>query len=114
EAPYGNKPPLLLWLTALSMRAFGINSFAARLPAAVFVFLALLLLWNLVAQFYGPRAAFFSLLLFCANRIFGRAVVELNFEGMLLCGALCCMHGSILLLRGVQLKGAQWLWFGAG
>lgn len=34
--PFWEKPPLFFWLQAFSMKAFGINEFAARLPNAVF------------------------------------------------------------------------------
>ena len=30
-----DKPPLFYWLTALSMRWFGVTEFAARLPSAL-------------------------------------------------------------------------------
>ena len=30
--PFWGKPPLAFWVTALSLRLFGINEFAARLP----------------------------------------------------------------------------------
>jgi 4-amino-4-deoxy-L-arabinose transferase-like glycosyltransferase len=33
--PFWEKPPLFFWLQALSMKAFGINEFAARFPNAV-------------------------------------------------------------------------------
>ena len=33
--PYIEKPPLLYWLNALAMRAFGVNEFAARLVNAL-------------------------------------------------------------------------------
>ncbi len=33
--PFFDKPPITYWLQAASMRAFGVNSFAARLPSAV-------------------------------------------------------------------------------
>jgi 4-amino-4-deoxy-L-arabinose transferase-like glycosyltransferase len=33
---YFEKPPLVYWMTALSLEAFGQNEFSARLPAAVF------------------------------------------------------------------------------
>jgi len=33
--PFREKPPLFIWLQALSMKAFGINEFAARFPNAV-------------------------------------------------------------------------------
>ena len=34
-APFFDKPPAAYWLQAASMRAFGVNSFAARLPSAI-------------------------------------------------------------------------------
>lgn len=40
--PFSEKPPLFFWLQALSMKAFGINEFAARLPNAVFGIITLL------------------------------------------------------------------------
>ena len=33
--PFWEKPPLFIWLQVLSMRLFGINEFAARLPNAI-------------------------------------------------------------------------------
>jgi len=33
--PWFDKPPLFYWLTALSMRLFGVSEFAARLPSAL-------------------------------------------------------------------------------
>ena len=42
--PFWEKPPLFIWMQAISMKAFGISEFAARLPnvfAAFFTFLFL-------------------------------------------------------------------------
>ena len=42
--PFWEKPPLFIWMQALSMKAFGISAFSARLPnlfAALFTFLFL-------------------------------------------------------------------------
>src|ERR1041384_4475510 len=33
--PFWEKPPLFIWLQALSMNIFGVNEFAARFPNAV-------------------------------------------------------------------------------
>ena len=33
--PFWEKPPFFIWLQALSMKAFGVNEFAARLPNAI-------------------------------------------------------------------------------
>jgi 4-amino-4-deoxy-L-arabinose transferase-like glycosyltransferase len=43
---YNTKPPLVIWCQALSMKIFGINEFAVRLPSAIFAFCAMVvLLW---------------------------------------------------------------------
>jgi 4-amino-4-deoxy-L-arabinose transferase-like glycosyltransferase len=42
--PWFEKPPLLYWLMTLSMRVFGENEFALRLPSALFYALTILLL----------------------------------------------------------------------
>src|SRR5674476_887377 len=34
--PFIEKPPFFFWLQVLSMKAFGINEFASRLPNAIF------------------------------------------------------------------------------
>ncbi|MDP4686851.1 MAG: glycosyltransferase family 39 protein, partial [Salibacteraceae bacterium] len=33
--PFWEKPPLFFWMQVLSMKAFGINEFAARFPNAI-------------------------------------------------------------------------------
>jgi 4-amino-4-deoxy-L-arabinose transferase-like glycosyltransferase len=64
---YLEKPPLYYWLTALSMKIFGENPFAARLPARLaalgVVFLLIYGLRNMVVPLLGWWAA----LIFLAN-----------------------------------------------
>lgn len=46
DVPYIEKPPLLYWLTALSLRAFGVHDWAVRLvPAGAGVFLLVTVAW---------------------------------------------------------------------
>ncbi len=45
--PFWEKPPLFFWLQVISMKAFGVNEFAARFPNAVCGILTLLLLYRL-------------------------------------------------------------------
>ncbi|MFA5327571.1 MAG: glycosyltransferase family 39 protein [Prolixibacteraceae bacterium] len=45
--PFWEKPPLYIWLQVLSMKAFGINEFAARFPNAVCGVLTLLVLFEI-------------------------------------------------------------------
>lgn len=45
--PFWEKPPLFIWMQVLSMKAFGINEFAARFPNAMCGIVTLLVIWNL-------------------------------------------------------------------
>jgi 4-amino-4-deoxy-L-arabinose transferase-like glycosyltransferase len=44
--PFWEKPPLFIWMQVLSMKVFGINEFAARLPNAVCGIITLLVLFH--------------------------------------------------------------------
>lgn len=45
--PFWEKPPLFLWMQALSMQVFGVNEFAARLPNALCGWATLLLVFQI-------------------------------------------------------------------
>src|SRR5690554_1070527 len=53
--PFWEKPPLFFWLQSLSMHAFGVNAFAARLPNAVFGVGTLLMLYFMGRKHYNER-----------------------------------------------------------
>jgi 4-amino-4-deoxy-L-arabinose transferase-like glycosyltransferase len=55
--PFWAKPPLSTWLSALSMRLFGINEFAARLPSLLLSLGVLGLIWDLARKQSGILAA---------------------------------------------------------
>jgi 4-amino-4-deoxy-L-arabinose transferase-like glycosyltransferase len=52
--PFHEKPPLFMWMQALSMSAFGVNVFAARLPNAIAGIVALLVLYRVGKRWHGP------------------------------------------------------------
>jgi len=53
--PFWEKPPLFIWLQVLSMKAFGINEFAARFPNAVCGVVTLLLIFNIGRKLFDAR-----------------------------------------------------------
>jgi 4-amino-4-deoxy-L-arabinose transferase-like glycosyltransferase len=53
--PFPEKPPLFFWLQALSMKVFGINEFAARLPNVICGILSLSMLYFFGRRIYGHR-----------------------------------------------------------
>ena len=57
--PFWEKPPLFFWLQTVSMHAFGINEFAARLPNAVFGIITLLTLYLIGKKERNAQFGFF-------------------------------------------------------
>lgn len=53
--PFWEKPPLFFWLQVLSMKAFGINDFAARFPNALCGCVTLLLIFHLGKKYFSLR-----------------------------------------------------------
>ena len=55
--PHLTKPPLVYWLEAASIKAFGANEFAVRLPSALAGSLAIVLLVGVSTKLHGRRRA---------------------------------------------------------
>ncbi|WP_058494356.1 ArnT family glycosyltransferase [Legionella worsleiensis] len=51
--PFWAKPPLSVWLSAFSMKIFGVNEFAARLPGLLLSIGVLALIWDLAKKHSG-------------------------------------------------------------
>ena len=62
-SPWFEKPVLYYWAGAISMRLFGVNEFAARLPSALAALLAVIAVAWTALRSFGVRAAWFSLLM---------------------------------------------------
>jgi 4-amino-4-deoxy-L-arabinose transferase-like glycosyltransferase len=60
--PFLEKPPLVYWTIALSLKLFGIHDWAARLPAVFFGWGTLLFTGLLAQRIYGREAAAAALL----------------------------------------------------
>lgn len=99
EAVYYNKPPVLFWMVASCFKLLGYSTFAARLTGAAFAFAGILLLWNSMLSLYGERIALFSVLMLAANADFFRSIVDLNFEGILLCAGVLLLHAGLNRVR---------------
>ena len=99
---YFEKPPLLYWLNAASLKLFGMNEFAARLPSALCGLLTVLTTYIIARNLYGRRAALIAalilgtsigfvlqsriiltdmLLTFCLTAAMGAFIVALLREG---------------------------------
>ncbi len=68
--PFLAKPPLSTWLTAISLKLFGINTFAARLPSFLLGLLTIGLLYVLARRLYGRSVARLSVLILASSLLF--------------------------------------------
>ena len=53
--PFWEKPPLFIWMQAISMKAFGISEFAARLPNVFAAFFTFLFLFKAGKELKNPK-----------------------------------------------------------
>lgn len=65
--PFYEKPPLFIWLQALSMSYFGVNEFAARLPNAICGIITMLAVFNVGRYIFSSlMGALWALLFACS------------------------------------------------
>ncbi len=57
---YLEKAPLIYWLAAFAVSAFGLHDWTIRLPLAVFSLLLILLIFRFGARLWGGKAGFYS------------------------------------------------------
>jgi len=60
---YFEKPPLLYWINAASLKIFGMNEFAARFPSALCGLLTVVATYIIARRLYGRRAALIGALI---------------------------------------------------
>lgn len=55
-----HKPPLTLWVMALSMKIFGVNEIAIRIPALLFSTVAVFLTWFIAKRLFNQHVAWLA------------------------------------------------------
>jgi 4-amino-4-deoxy-L-arabinose transferase-like glycosyltransferase len=67
---YFEKPPLVYWANAVSIKIFGANEFAVRLPAALFSVGQIVVTTALADAMFGAMAGFFAALVLALSPLF--------------------------------------------
>jgi 4-amino-4-deoxy-L-arabinose transferase-like glycosyltransferase len=87
--PFWEKPPLFIWMQALSMNIFGINEFAARLPNAICGVVTLLVLFNIGRQLVDTKFGLLWVLVyagsFLPNFYFKSGIIDPWFNFFIFC-----------------------------
>lgn len=65
--PFWEKPPVFIWMQALSMNLFGINEFAARLPNAICGIATLLILFSIGSRLKDSRFGWIWVMVYAAS-----------------------------------------------
>ncbi len=106
--PAWSKPPLLYWAMAGSMKVFGINAFAARLPSALSLAAWVAVTYLIGTRLGGARRGFLGgliLLTSLGTFTLGRIIMPEPMFSALIAGALYCA------LRGYENEKARRGWF---
>lgn len=90
--PFWAKPPLSTWLTAASIKLFGVNEFAARLPYFLLAVLIAWLAWNWVAR-RSRREAWLTITLLCGTLLYFIASAAVMTDLALVLGTTLAMRG---------------------
>lgn len=64
---FWEKPPLFIWMQALSMKIFGVNEFAARFPNAIAGVLTMLTIFLIGSEWKSPRFGFLWVVLYVCS-----------------------------------------------
>jgi len=65
--PFWEKPPLFIWMQVLSMKAFGINEFAARFPNALCGIATLLIIYSIGKKLFNQKMGIIWVLVYAGS-----------------------------------------------
>ena len=111
--PQFQKPPLIYWATAVSLKCFGKNEWAARLPSALAALGTLLLTWNIARLLFGRREAAIAVLVLLSCLEFFTMARLLTPDMLMtfwITAATCCL---VKRVRGGGGPLWHWLFFAA-
>lgn len=81
---YLDKPPMLFWLSAASMKLFGVHDWAYRLPSFLFILLAVYATYRLALLFYHKAVAQLSALVLATSQAVFLVVHDVRCDTMLM------------------------------
>lgn len=80
---YLDKPPMLFWLSALSMKVFGIHDWAYRIPSIIFLGIALYSTFRFTQLFYSLQTARLATILLASCQAFFLIAHDVRTDTML-------------------------------
>src|SRR5262245_47721718 len=106
-----DKPPLALWLQALSAQVFGFSSWSLLLPQALAGIAAVWLLYRLVARTFGPPAGIVAALALAVTPVAVAVDRDNNPDALLVLLLVAAVYAGV---RAAQDGSLRWLLATAG
>src|SRR5215208_1245620 len=104
-----DKPPLALWVQALSVRAFGFHSLSILVPQALMGMATVALVYDVVRRRFGRRAGFVAGLVLALTPITVAISRHNNPDALLI---LCCTGALWGVVRALEDGRTRWLVLG--
>ncbi len=101
-----DKPPLSLWIQALSARVFGLHPLSLLIPQAVMGVVAVALLYDLTRRRFGRPAGFVAGLALATTPVVVAVSRHNNPDELLV---LCCVAALWFVVRGLETGRTKWL-----
>jgi len=101
-----DKPPLALWVQALSARVFGFHSLSLLVPQALMGMATVALVYDLVRRRFGRRAGFVAGLVLALTPVTVGIARHNNPDALLI---LCCTGPPWALVRALEDGRTRWL-----
>src|SRR3954468_16164757 len=101
-----DKPPLALWVQALSARVFGLHPLSVLVPQALMGMATVALTYDLVRRRFGRVAGFAAGLVLALTPITVAISRHNNPDALMI---LCCVAALWALVRGLEDGRTRWL-----
>jgi 4-amino-4-deoxy-L-arabinose transferase-like glycosyltransferase len=101
-----DKPPLALWVQALSVRVFGYNQLSVLVPQALMGVASVVLVYDLVRRRFGRIGGFVAGLALAVTPITVAVSRHNNPDALLV---LCCVAAIWCTVRGLEQGRTRWL-----
>jgi 4-amino-4-deoxy-L-arabinose transferase-like glycosyltransferase len=101
-----DKPPLAIWIEALSARIFGFHPLSILIPEALMGVVTVVLLYDLVRRLFGRWAGFIAGLALLSTPITVAMSRHNNPDALL---TLCCVAALWFFVRAVQEDRTHWI-----
>jgi 4-amino-4-deoxy-L-arabinose transferase-like glycosyltransferase len=101
-----DKPPLTLWVQALSVRVFGFHPLAILVPQALMGIASVLLVYDLVRRRFGRLGGFAAGLALATTPIFVAMSRDNNPDALL---TLCCLAAVWFAVRAFEDGRTRWI-----